>query len=214
MRPLTFQPPYPLTWSPELWVLARGRDEDDQPWSGAEVHWTEDETWAVEYGPVRIGAGAVVGELVTTLPATECADGVRIALSGGELKTVTPEAARRGQSLALLGEGIDAEVIAFTGMRLAGTWHGDPCYRMDGLLRRGLYGTAVRLHEPGTRFARLDERAVARILLPHRLVSIQARLWLRIGDVDPLPDEDAGPDTAKQQPFAVDLRWPNGFPGG
>ena len=205
--PICFQPPHPLTWTPELWVVTTGPRDEGQ-WGGAEVAWSEEGPDGDHYnGPFRIGADAVAGTLLD-----DWAVGgpiVRVAADdAGEMATVDEGAAARCQSLLYIGDGRrDYELVAFTGMTLCGkTAEGAHVYALSGRVRRGLYGTTVRTHRAGSRFAWLNGD-VARIPLPHRLLAARARLYLKIAGINACGSTESLPEPADLEPIAIDLAW-------
>lgn len=204
--PIVFEPPQVLARGTALWVVTTGPRED---WGGAYVAWSED---GDEYHPVHppIGPKAVCGTLLDPLPGSHwpvhrLTDSVRVALDDeGVLAAKDEDAARRLQTLCYLGDWQGAyELVAFSGARLLErTDDGAHVYALSGLLWRGAYGTTVRAHPIGTRFARLDD-SVAKIALEDRLIGWP--LYLKVMSLNAVGDMDSLEDPADAEPITVTL---------
>ena len=204
-RPLiVFEPPVALAKGCALWVVTTGPRED---WGGAYVAWSED---GDEYHAVHppIGPKAVCGALLDPLPASywpvhRLTDPVRVALDDeGILAAKDEDAARRLQTLCYLGDWQGGyELVAFSRARLLErTTDGAHVYALSGLLWRGAYGTPMRAHPIGTRFARLDD-AVCKIELEDRLVGWP--LWLKVMSLNAVGEMESLEDPADAEPISV-----------
>ena len=151
--PIIFEPPAALAEDLEIWLSVSG-----QPgiYGGADVYISGDgDTYQFLgrlLGPTRMGA------LAAPLPAVAAATtgptldqtstlSVNLSESGGQLFSVTPQAAASGNSLCY----VDGELIAFANATLTGANQ----YSLTSLVR-GMYGSPIGSHGVGSAFARLD----------------------------------------------------------
>jgi len=159
--PVMFEPPAALTdGRHEVWIAAGGSGE----WGGCEVWASVNDQTYDRIGV--IGPGAVVGALVTALPAADDPDEtsevtVNVAPSEGVLYPGAPSDADLFITLCWT----DDELFAYS----AATLIGPHAYRLDRHKRRGVFGTPIKEHAAGARFVRLNT-AIFRQSYPVHLV--------------------------------------------
>ena len=146
--PVIFEPSDLLSQNGlEVWIGASG----GKLWGGCSVWVSEDGNSYKRVG--RITNPARQGLLATTSmngtdPDTVHSLAVNMALSRGELLSGTKQDADNFNTLCY----VDGELISYQTATLTGT----NLYTLSNL-RRGVYGTTIADHNPGTQFLRIDD---------------------------------------------------------
>jgi hypothetical protein len=155
-----------------------------EPWPGRLAIWRASQGMPFALAGI-VSAPSIMGETLTALQPgplwrTDRAAAVEVRLRGGDLASVTPEAALGGaNALALIDAAGIAEIVTAARAELIGP----RTYRLSQLLR-GLGGSeaaAARLLAPGARVVVLDGAAVPLTASPD---DIGRHLRYRIGPAD------------------------------
>jgi hypothetical protein len=157
--PLIYEPPSPiLVPRPEIWIGASGSNSGvhDPNWGGAQV-WASVDDVNYAYlgdinGPARQGVITnTVGGHVGANPDTTTEINVDLSESGGVLQSSTDDDATYRRTLAY----VDGELVGYVNADLI-PGPNPYAYKLTRLYR-GLAGTPITSHAPGSRFCRLDD---------------------------------------------------------
>lgn len=158
--PIIFDVPANLSNGiPEVWAAVSGGNNTlyNQYWGGALVYVSADGGTSFQ-NIGTVDSPARQGKLTANLPAYATANpdtvntlAVTLAMSNGELQSVTSSEASRGDTLCYIG-GSTPEFLNFEDATLTGA----ATYDLDDLYR-GQYQTAGSMHSTNDPFARLDE---------------------------------------------------------
>lgn len=146
--PVIFEPPDMLSQNGlEVWIGASG----GSLWGGCNVWVSEDGSTYKRVG--RISNPARQGVLSAALPSGTDPDtthslAVNMALSRGELLSGTKQDADNYNTLCY----VDGELISYQTAALTGVNQYSLSY-----LRRGVYGTTIKDHNPSSQFLRIDD---------------------------------------------------------
>lgn len=146
--PFIFDVPTSLSNSPEVWMAVSGVGEDN--WGGCNVWVSEDNSTYKRIG--TISGAARHGVTTATLPSGSAIDttntlAVSLISQGEQLDSGTTQAALDLETLML----VEDELLAYRDATLTGT----DTYNLQYLVR-GAYGSPIKSHASGVKFARLD----------------------------------------------------------
>jgi hypothetical protein len=151
--PVIFDAPGILTASGfELWMASAGGAN----WGGAQVWVSTDNETYVQAG--TINAPARYGVTSTSYPAGTDPDttdtlGINLSVSGGVISSGSSADADNHNTLALIDDPGNPELIAYSTATLTGANQ----YSLTAYTRRGVYGTSNAAHASGVPFVRLDD---------------------------------------------------------
>lgn len=169
--PIIFEPPADMSGGrAQVWAAVSGGDGTtvNKYWGGCYVYVSGD--GGASYQNVgKVVSPARQGKLTTALPAytganpdTVDSPDVTLAMSAGELLSVSESEAAKGTTLCYIG----GEFVTFRDATLVG----NSIYQLASLYR-GLHGSAASAHAIGSPFARLDDN-IFELDLPKQFIGV------------------------------------------